>query len=123
VIDGSEFSMSDVPRIGNTGLILLSQSGETKDLYRCVTIAKQNSLFTIGVINVVDSLISREVDCCCYLNAGREVGVASTKSFTSQCIVLSLMLGKRTNILQLKMMELKFGIFLFLLSIKMGLKY
>jgi glucosamine--fructose-6-phosphate aminotransferase (isomerizing) len=90
VIDGAEFSMSDVPRIGNTGLILLSQSGETKDLYRCVTIAKQNSLFTIGVINVVDSLISREVDCCCYLNAGREVGVASTKSFTSQCVVLSL---------------------------------
>jgi glucosamine--fructose-6-phosphate aminotransferase (isomerizing) len=90
VIDGAEFSMSDVPRIGNTGLILLSQSGETKDLYRCVAIAKQNSLFTIGVINVVDSLISREVDCCCYLNAGREVGVASTKSFTSQCVVLSL---------------------------------
>jgi glucosamine--fructose-6-phosphate aminotransferase (isomerizing) len=42
-------------------------------------------------VNVVDSLISREVDCGCYLNAGREVAVASTKSFTSQCIVLSLM--------------------------------
>lgn len=90
VIDGADFSISDVPRIGRTGLVLLSQSGETKDLHRCITIAKQNSLFTIGVVNVVDSLISREVDCGCYLNAGREVGVASTKSFTSQCIVLSL---------------------------------
>ena len=91
VIDGADFSMRDVPKIGRTGLVLLSQSGETKDLHRCITIAKQNSLFTIGVVNVVDSLISREVDCGCYLNAGREVAVASTKSFTSQCIVLSLM--------------------------------
>jgi glucosamine--fructose-6-phosphate aminotransferase (isomerizing) len=91
VIDGADFNISDVPRIGRTGLVLLSQSGETKDLHRCITIAKQNSLFTIGVVNVVDSLISREVDCGCYLNAGREVAVASTKSFTSQCIVLSLM--------------------------------
>ena len=91
VIDGADFNISDVPKIGRTGLVLLSQSGETKDLHRCITIAKQNSLFTIGVVNVVDSLISREVDCGCYLNAGREVAVASTKSFTSQCIVLSLM--------------------------------
>ena len=91
VIDGADFSMRDVPKIGRTGLVLLSQSGETKDLHRCITIAKQNSLFTIGVVNVVDSLISREVDCGWYLNAGREVAVASTKSFTSQCIVLSLM--------------------------------
>jgi glucosamine--fructose-6-phosphate aminotransferase (isomerizing) len=91
VIDGADFSISDVPKIGRTGLVLLSQSGETKDLHRCITIAKQNSLFTIGVVNVVDSLISREVDCGCYLNAGREIAVASTKSFTSQCIVLSLM--------------------------------
>lgn len=90
VIDGADFSSSDVPRIGRTGLVLLSQSGETKDLHRCITIAKKNSLFTIGVVNVVDSLISREVECGCYLNAGREVAVASTKSFTSQCIVLSL---------------------------------
>jgi len=91
VIDGADFSISDVPKIGRTGLVLLSQSGETKDLHRCITIAKQNSLFTIGVVNVVDSLISREVDCGCYLNAGREIAVASTKSFTSQCVVLSLM--------------------------------
>ena len=45
---------------------------------------------TIGVVNVVDSLIAREVDCGCYLHAGREFAVASTKSFTSQVIVLVL---------------------------------
>ena len=91
VVDGADFTMTDVPKIGRTGLVLISQSGETKDLHRCITIAKQNSLFTIGVVNVVDSLIARDVDCVCYLDAGREVAVASTKSFTSQCIVLSLM--------------------------------
>jgi glucosamine--fructose-6-phosphate aminotransferase (isomerizing) len=90
LFDGADFSIKDVPKKGKTGLILLSQSGETKDLYRCLQIAKDNNLFTIGVINVVDSLIAREVDCGCYLNAGREIAVASTKSFISQCIVLSM---------------------------------
>lgn len=90
VIDGADFDLADVPKGGKTGLVLVSQSGETKDLHRCVLIAKKNNLFTIGVVNVVDSLIAREVDCGCYLNAGTEVAVASTKSFTSQCIVLSM---------------------------------
>ena len=90
VCDGAEFNENIIPKIGNTGLILLSQSGETKDLHRCIDIGKKNNLFLIGVINVVDSMISREVHCGCYLNAGREVGVASTKSFTSQAIVLSM---------------------------------
>ena len=88
--DGAEFTEKDIPLYGTTGLILLSQSGETKDLYRCIQIAKEKGLFTIGVVNVVDSLIAREVNCGCYLNAGREVAVASTKSFTSQCILLSM---------------------------------
>jgi glucosamine--fructose-6-phosphate aminotransferase (isomerizing) len=87
-LDGADFGVDDISQIGNTALILLSQSGETKDLHRCIDIANQHNLFTIGVVNVVDSLISREVECGCYLHAGREVGVASTKSFTSQCILL-----------------------------------
>jgi len=91
LFDGADFDMKDVPRNGITGLVLLSQSGETKDLHRCIQIGRSNNLFLIGVVNVVDSLIAREVDCGVYLNAGREVGVASTKSFTSQVIVLSLM--------------------------------
>lgn len=89
--DGAEFEEECVPKSGKTALILLSQSGETKDLHRCIDIAKKKDLFMIGVINVVDSLIAREVHCGCYLNAGREVAVASTKAFTSQLVILSLM--------------------------------
>ena len=89
-IDGAEFSIKDVPKVGNTALILLSQSGETLDLYRCLQIGKDNDLFVISLVNVVDSLIARESNCGCYLNAGREVGVASTKSFVNQCILLSM---------------------------------
>ncbi len=90
IYDGAEFNNTDIPSYGKTALILISQSGETKDLHRCLHLAKKRDLFTIGVINVVDSLIAREVDCGCYLNAGREVGVASTKSFTSQVIILNM---------------------------------
>ena len=111
LFDGADFTIKDVPKFGKTGLILLSQSGETKDLHRCIKIGKENDLFLIGVVNVVDSMIAREVDCGCYLNAGREVGVASTKSFTSQVIILSMIaiwfaqkkninLNKRINIIR-----------------------
>lgn len=88
VFDGAEFSKNDIPKIGTTILIYLSQSGETKDLHRCIEIGNDNNLIQVGLVNVVDSLIAREVDCGCYLNAGREVGVASTKSFTNQVILL-----------------------------------
>ena len=88
--DGAEFDIHDIPKKGKTCLIFLSQSGETKDLHRCIQIAKDYELYTIGVVNVPDSLIARETDCGVYLNAGREVAVASTKSFTSQCIILSM---------------------------------
>ena len=93
VIDGADFEYKDVPRgvDQKTALILISQSGETKDLYRCIEIARENNLITIGVVNGVNSLIAREVTCGIYLNAGREVSVASTKSFTSQIVCLTLM--------------------------------
>jgi glucosamine--fructose-6-phosphate aminotransferase (isomerizing) len=90
VYDGAEFSEIDIPKLGNTSFILISQSGETKDLHRCVEIAKNNNIVTIGIINVVDSLIARDVDCGIYCNAGKEVGVASTKAFTSQVVCLSM---------------------------------
>ena len=89
--DGAEFDKEDIPHFGKSALIFLSQSGETKDLHRCIDIGKKNNLIMIGIINVVDSMIAREVTCGAYLNAGREVGVASTKSFTSQCILLSML--------------------------------
>jgi len=88
--DGADFDLKDIPAYGKTGLILVSQSGETKDLHRCIQITQDNNLTTIGVVNVPDSMIARETDCGVYLNAGREVSVASTKSFTNQCIVLTL---------------------------------
>ena len=88
--DGAEFNQFDIPKDGNTAFILISQSGETKDLHRCIEIAKHNGIITIGIINVVDSLIAREVDCGIYCNAGKEVGVASTKAFTSQVVCLSM---------------------------------
>jgi glucosamine--fructose-6-phosphate aminotransferase (isomerizing) len=90
VFDGAEFNEQDIPIIGNTAFILVSQSGETKDLHRCIEISKNNNITTIGIVNVVDSLIAREVDCGIYCNAGKEVGVASTKAFTSQVVCLSM---------------------------------
>lgn len=91
VFDGADLNDYDIPRFDSTAFILISQSGETKDLHRCIEIAQNHNIITIGIINVVDSLIAREVDCGIYCNAGREMGVASTKAFTSQVICLSMM--------------------------------
>lgn len=92
VIDGGEFSLYDIPRKGKTGIIILSQSGETRDLLNAIDHIKKNNkdVHLIGVVNSVDSMIARQVDRGVYLNAGKEVAVASTKVFTSQVIVLYL---------------------------------
>ena len=87
VFDAGEFTKYDIPK-GKCAFIMVSQSGETKDLQKCIEIVQGH--ITIGVINKVDSVIARQVDYVCYLNAGREVGVASTKSFVSQVTLLSL---------------------------------
>lgn len=91
-INGSEFTARDIPRNGKTAILFLSQSGETKDLHRCIELCRdtERDIIMMGIVNVPDSLIAREVDCGCYLNAGREVSVASTKAFTSQVILLSM---------------------------------
>ena len=91
IIDGADFEETDLPPNKNIILILLSQSGETKDLYRALLIGKKNNIRSIGIINIEKSLIAREVDCCLYLRAGREHAVASTKSFTNQVIMLLLL--------------------------------
>lgn len=90
IFDGAEFNTKDIPKKGRTCVILSSQSGETKDLHRCIEITKNFDLCSIGIVNVVDSLIARDTDCGVYLNAGRENAVASTKSFTNQCVILSM---------------------------------
>lgn len=92
IFDGAEFTENDIPIKGQTCYIFISQSGETKDLHRCLEMIKSadGNKIIIGVINTVESLIAREVDCGVYLNCGREMAVASTKAFTSQVIALSL---------------------------------
>ena len=92
-VNACEFNENTLPNNrnnSNTLCIFLSQSGETIDVYNCLKICKQRKCLTMGIINKVDSLIAREVDCGVYLNAGSEISVASTKSFTSMLIVLSL---------------------------------
>lgn len=88
--DASEFSAADIPKKGNTLCILCSQSGETRDLIACIEICKNHNCMLVGIVNVVDSMIAQSVDCGVYLNAGYERAVASTKSFTSSLIILSL---------------------------------
>ena len=91
IFDGADFEEDDIPKKGKSLMVFVSQSGETKDLHRCIEIAKNKNIFTLGIINVVDSLIAREVDCGIYCNAGREMGVASTKAFTTQVVCLCLL--------------------------------
>ena len=89
--DAAEFEISDIPLSGKTLLVMCSQSGETKDLHRVIQLTKDHpDILTMGIINVVDSLIAREVNCGVYMNAGREVAVASTKSFTSSVLIFKL---------------------------------
>lgn len=91
VIDGADFEETDIPKARRCMMILLSQSGETRDLYKGLMIGKKMGVKSIGIVNVENSLIAREVDIRLYLNAGRENGVASTKSFTNQVIMLLLL--------------------------------
>lgn len=90
VFDGAEFCEYDIPKKGKTALVFVSQSGETRDLYQCIPFGKKYDLPMIGIINVVDSLIARNMNVNIYLNCGNEIAVASTKAFTNQVIVLSL---------------------------------
>ncbi len=71
-------------------VIVISQSGETADTLAALREAKSKSATVIGVVNVVGSSIARETDAGVYIHAGPEIGVASTKAFTSQIMVLSL---------------------------------
>jgi glutamine---fructose-6-phosphate transaminase (isomerizing) len=71
--------------------ISISQSGETADTLWAMREARQQGATTLGVVNAVGSTIARETDAGVYLHAGPEIGVASTKAFTSQVVVLAMM--------------------------------
>src|SRR5690606_7346819 len=85
--DAGEFYQYDIPK-ENAGAIIISQSGETRDLVCAVEILKGHMIPIIGVINVVGSLLARKCLTNVYIDIGRENGVASTKAFTCQIIVL-----------------------------------
>ncbi|HLS30801.1 MAG TPA: glutamine--fructose-6-phosphate transaminase (isomerizing) [Flavobacteriaceae bacterium] len=74
----------------NDVVLAISQSGETADTMAALKLAKEKGAFTFGICNVVGSSISRETDAGAYTHAGPEIGVASTKAFTTQITVLSL---------------------------------
>lgn len=83
-------------------VIAISQSGETADTIAAINIAKEKGAFVYGICNVVGSTISRITDTGCYTHAGPEIGVASTKAFTTQITVISLLglyLGKANGAL------------------------
>src|SRR5512135_3564173 len=72
-------------------VFVLSQSGETADTLGALREAKRRGYPTLGICNVVGSTIAREVDGGIYLHAGPEVGVASTKAFSAQVVVLTML--------------------------------
>ena len=72
-------------------VIAISQSGETADTLAAIKLAKANGAFVFGVCNVVGASISRETHAGAYTHAGPEIGVASTKAFTTQITVLSML--------------------------------
>ena len=92
-IDAAETEPKDFPcprEVEKTGLIVVSQSGETKDVARVVNTAMERGVTVMSVVNAVGSLIARTTKMGVYCNAGRENAVASTKAFTTQVTVLAL---------------------------------
>jgi glucosamine--fructose-6-phosphate aminotransferase (isomerizing) len=93
----SEFRYENPVVDKNDLVILITQSGETADTIAALREAKSKKAFTLALVNVVGSTISREADCVIYTHAGPEIGVASTKAYLAQLTVLALLsiyLGK-----------------------------
>lgn len=103
----SEFRYRD-PLIGaGDVLLVISQSGETADTLAALREAKERGALVLGICNVVGSTISRETDAGVFTHAGPEIGVASTKAFTAQVVVLIMMaleLGQRKGVLSKEQM-------------------
>ena len=86
----SEFRYRN-PVLDERSLVIgISQSGETADTLAALREASSKGARVVGVVNVVGSTIARETDCGVYIHAGPEIGVASTKAFTSQVVALAL---------------------------------
>ena len=87
----SEFRYRNPPMDRNTIVIAITQSGETADTLAALRESKRKGHSTLAICNVVGSTIAREADGGVYLHAGPEIGVASTKAFTSQVTVLTML--------------------------------
>ena len=87
----SEFRYRDPVIYSDDVVIAISQSGETADTLAAIKLAKEKGATVLGICNVVGSSISRETDAGVYTHAGPEIGVASTKAFTAQVMVLAMM--------------------------------
>ena len=97
----SEFRYRNSPKSGRSLVIAVSQSGETLDTLEAVREAKTKGLLTLGITNVVGSSLARETDGGVYQRVGPEIGVASTKAFSSQvclCAMLGLALGRMRDL-------------------------
>ena len=102
----SEFRYRNPIVEDNTTVIAISQSGETADTLAALREAKDRGALALGIVNDVGSTIARETDAGVYLHAGPEIGVASTKAFTCQLVVeslIALMLGRRRFMSQFAM--------------------
>ncbi len=111
VVDlASEYRYRRPSIFGHSSMLVISQSGESLDTLMALRYGKKLGLKTNAIINVEGSTIDREVDYSLYTKAGPEIGVASTKSFTSQLVVLFLIavgLGKKFNNLKSLKIEKK----------------
>jgi glutamine---fructose-6-phosphate transaminase (isomerizing) len=94
----SEFRYRNPIIEDGTVVVAISQSGETADTLAALREAKEKGALALGIVNAVGSTIARESDAGVYLHAGPEIGVASTKAFTCQLVVeslIALMLGRK----------------------------
>ena len=94
----SEFRYRRIKFEQNNLYIFVSQSGETADTYAALDICKKENVKTCSVVNVVESSIARKSDCVLPIHAGPEIGVASTKAFLGQLLVLYLLSLKISEI-------------------------
>ena len=101
----SEFRYRDAPLDDRTLVVVLSQSGETADTLGALRESKRRGHPTLAICNVVGSTIAREAEGGIYLHAGPEVGVASTKAFTSQVSVLALLALELARLRQMSFSE------------------
>ncbi len=109
----SEFRYRHAIVDNETVVIAISQSGETADTLAAIKKAKENGALTVGICNVVGSSIARNTDCGVYTHAGPEIGVASTKAFTAQVTVLSmlaLLLGRKKGLKKFQGIKLAKGL-------------